>query len=153
MENGFIYIIALLFVMAFSSFIAYDSEKARTSRSALGVIFLASLVSLIVHYASDIKNLSYADIPEYDYKTEEAFAEQSVENAFVKGVESELIREFSFLDKDIEVTCTDFDFETVSAEKINVCLSGAAAYADIRAVRGHVENSGLGECEVIVLFE
>ena len=57
------------------------------------------------------------------------------------------------MDKDIEVTCTDFDFETVSAEKINVCLSGSAAYADIRAVRRHVENSGLGECEVIVLFE
>lgn len=153
MKNGFVYIIAILFVTAFSSFVAYDSEKARSSRSALGVILLASLVSLIVNYLGDIKNLSYADVPEYDHTAEEAFAEQSVENAFIKGIESELIRKFSFLDKDIEVTCTDFDFETVSAEKINVCLSGAAAYADIRAVRGHVENSGLGECEVIVLFE
>ena len=43
--------------------------------------------------------------------------------------------------------------EYMKAEKINITLSGSAAFSDLRAIREFVEESKLGECEVFISFE
>ena len=153
MQNGFIYIMALLFTVALTSFVTYDSERARSSRSALGVVLLTALVSLFVGTVTEVKNIRFEDLVEYNTESEESFRDKSLAEAFAKGVKKALMNEFSFEESDVEVACLDFDIETARARKISVRMSGSAAFSDIRAVREYVESAGLGECEVTVLFE
>ena len=153
MSNSFVYIAAVLFAVAFSSFVSYDSEKMRASRCALGIILLAALVAPLTSLIGEFENLTYGDFPSYDSSAEEQFRDQSIGSAFVRGVELAVAERFSFSEDEVEVECFGFALEEARAEKIHVTLSGRAAFADIRAVRDYVENSRLGECEVTVVFE
>lgn len=153
MENGFVYIMALLFAIAFSSFAAYDAERTRAARTALGVILLAALATLFVNTLGDLGNTSFTDFPQYSTPKEESLIEKGTQEAFVRGIEQAIVQKFSLLEDDVTVTCAGFDFESARAQKIEVLLSGKAAFADIRAVREYVEKFRLGECEVTVLFE
>lgn len=153
MGNYFIYIIALLFTVAFSSFLSYDTEKARASRTALGVIMLVALTALCFDVLADLQSFSFSDVPEYNASEGESFTEQSLSDAFAEGVKLAITDRFSFSEQDVEVSCIGFDVNSVSAERICVSLSGRAAFADVRAVREYVKKLRLGECEVTVLFE
>ena len=153
MENGFVYILVILFAVALCSFVAYDSEKARASRTALGVILLAALSGLLADVALELKDITSLDALEYEDVEWAEFAEQSMSGALERGVRLAVAEKFSFSEDDIRVECRGFNLETVSAERISITLYGGAAISDIRAVREYVEGEGLGDCEVKVVFE
>ena len=153
MENGFVYVLVILFAVALCSFIAYDPERARASRTALGVILLAALSALLSDVALELKDITYSGSLEYEDAEGADFAEQSMSDALERGIRLAVAEKFSFSEENVFVECRGFDLETVSAERISITLSGRAALADIRAVREYVEGEGLGDCEVRVVFE
>ncbi len=153
MENGVVYIISIVCVVAFSSFCMYDSEKMRGARGALGIILLSALAIPFVNKLVSFSDLSFEDIPIYGDEYSDDVRDESVKNAFLRGIKLALKEEFSLREEEIEVTCAGFSFEHMKAEKINITLSGRSVFSDLRAIREFVEESELGECEVFVSFE
>lgn len=153
MENSVVYIISIVCVVAFSSFCAYDTEKNRGARGALGIILLSALAIPFVNMLVTVSDLSLQDAPTYGDEFSDNARDESVKIAFLQGIKLALKEKFSLNEEEIEVTCADFSFEHMKAGKINITLSGKSVFSDLRAIREFVERSELGECEVFVSFE
>ena len=152
MKNAVVYLISMLFVVTLSSLALYDSEKMRSVRAALGIILLASFiipfVNGFVSFSENLENI----LPEYGADHDIDLREELAEDAFLRGIKNAVADKFNVSEDDIRVNCSGFSFEKMRAEKINIILSGSAAFYDIRSIREYIEGSGFGECEVSVSF-
>ena len=153
MKNGVVYIISVVCVVAFSSFCMYDTEKMRGARGALGIILLSALAIPFVNTLIGFSDISFDDIPIYGDEYSDDVRDETLKKAFLQGIEQALKEEFFINEEDMEVTCSGFSLEYMKAEKINITLSGSAAFSDLRAIREFVEESKLGECEVFISCE
>ena len=101
MENPYIYVVVALGAVALASFAIYDSERLRESRTALGIILLASLILPISSVVSGISELDFGYKLEYDG---EKIVEGRLEEAFCLGI-AEAVREEFSIKKD-NISCT-----------------------------------------------
>lgn len=143
------YVIGVYLIAALVSvlrLIGYRSGAGE--RLALGIICVYIVLS-------PIKNLSVEsfddlfDIPEIEV---DEGAGQILEDALAKGVARSISQEFSLKTEDISVRLFAFDKESMTAESIEVILSGSAVTADYRAIEGFVNEMNIGECRVEISF-
>lgn len=122
--------------------------KDDVSKIAVSVITLYVIISPLV---SGIGNIKLEDIisPELSYSspTNGDYIKVS-EEAFAKGVARAIEDRFSLKRESVSVRLFGFDFESMSAQKIKIILSGLSATADYRAVLAYAESMDIGECEV-----
>ena len=122
--------------------------KDDVSKIAVSVITLYVIISPLV---SGIGNIKSEDIisPEWSYSspTNGDYIKVS-EEAFAKGVARAIEDRFSLKRESVSVRLFGFDFESMSAQKIKIILSGLSATADYRAVLAYAESMDIGECEV-----
>ena len=147
MENPYIYVVVALGAVALASFAIYDSERLRESRTALGVILLASLILPISSVIGGIRELDFSFEAEYDG---EQIVEERLEEAFCLGIAEAVREEFSIKKDNISVTAQGFDAESMRADSLLVLLSGRAAFGNIGAISDFVSELGVGECTVEV---
>lgn len=153
MENSVVYVISVLAAVAFSSFVMYDNEKMRSSRTALGIILLAALATPFINTITSFSELDIENYPICDGEYGNEVRDDTAKKAFLNGIKLAIADKFSIPKEYISVDCQGFSFEEMKAEKISVILSGKAAFSDVRAVREYIKNSDLGECEVFISFE
>lgn len=149
MENSYLYTVLALASVAFASFVIYDAQRLREARFTLGIILLASLILPI---SSAVKGFSELDFDTGgDYATS-SLANETVEEAFCRGIAEAVCGEFSFKTSDVSVKAVGFDAEGMRAEKIILTLSGKAALGDIGAAEDFVSELGFGKCTAEVYF-
>ena len=152
MENGVIYVLSVLAAVAFSSFAMYDSERARASRTAMGIILLAALAVPFINTVRDATGILTENLPTYEGEEDNMSATVAKE-AYLRGIRLAVADEFSLSEEDIRVECSGFSFEKMRAERVHITLFGRAVLADIKAIGEYAEKSGFGECEVSISFE
>ncbi|MBQ9070867.1 MAG: hypothetical protein IJY23_05925 [Clostridia bacterium] len=144
-----LYILSMLALVAFSSFASYDAERERSSRFVFGIILLASLITPVIDSLSDYS----LDFYEYESEKFDTVTDEVMEKSFCRGIKLAVVDEFSLSEGNVEVTCEEFDKNTVTAKTIRVTLSGRAAISDIPSIRRYVQDMELGDCETEVKFE
>ena len=146
MNAYFVSVFAICTCLGALGILSYN-EKNGAERAALGIILFFVILSPI---AESIDSFDFGKIDMdalvKDY-CDSGYSEVS-EAALVDGISRALSNEFSFSEDDIYVTLSEFDFETMRCDKINVLLSGRAVFSDIPSVVGFVEDMGIGECYV-----
>ena len=143
------YVIGVFLIAALVSvlrLIGYHSGAGE--RLALGIICVYIVLSPIKNLSAEgFDNLF--DIPEIEV---DDGAGQILEDALAKGVARSVSQEFSLKTEDILVRLFAFDKESMTAESIEVILSGSAVTADYRAIEGFVNEMNIGECRVEISF-
>ncbi len=144
-----VYAVSVLLTVSFCSFISVMGEHAKYVKLALGLILLAALATPIVSAISDFSmpELSYSESGEGG-----EVAEEVLKQAYEDGIRAALSDKFSLSSDEVAVSVSGFDRERLSAEAANVTLSGSAALADVRGIRGYVREN-FCECEVFIDFE
>ena len=143
MENGYLYVLAVMAAVAFASFAAYDEERARQSRFALGIILLAALTAPIPSFARGLQCLDFSYTGE-DYSS--SAVEKTCEEAFVLGISQGICQKFDIRAEDLSVETVGFDAERVIAEELLVTLSGRAAVKNLTQIEEYVNELGVGKC-------
>ncbi len=153
MTDDFIYILICLVSVAFCSFISYTGSDSSASKFASSSILLAAIAIPLISAVSSLSEIDFA-VPDEEYSgIYGEVAENTVEDAFCRGIKYAVSDKFS-LDYDlIEVSCNFFDMNNMCAETVVITLSGKAVYADGVGIEKYIENEKFGECEVILNFE
>ena len=117
-------------------------------RVALGIICIYTVVyplGTAVNFDFD----GVFDIPEINV---DSGVDGIIEDAFAEGIARAVADEFSLKTKDISVRLFGFDSERMSAERIEIILSGGAVGADYRAIEDYIRKMEIGECVVEISF-
>jgi hypothetical protein len=134
---------AVLSVIRFLGF-----KSSNIERLALGVICLYLIIAPI----GRLWDVSFDDllqIPEFEV---DGGADALLEDAVSRGVKSAVTSEFGIRGEDISVRLFGFERETMTAEHIEIILSGAAVTADYRMVESFVNKMEIGETRVEISF-
>jgi hypothetical protein len=134
---------AVLSVIRFLGF-----KSSNIERLALGVICLYLIIAPI----GRLGDFSFDDmlhIPEFEV---DSGADAILEDAVSRGVKSAVTSEFGIRGEDISVRLFGFERETMTAEHIEIILSGAAVTADYRMVESFVNKMEIGETRVEISF-
>ena len=133
--------------------LSYPGTNERLVRLVSSVLLLFAVVNPIGTLIANMEDITpdILDFTRPDYTTGE-YLEVSRE-AFEDGISRVVADEFSIPQDDVRVVAIGFDFSSMSAEKINVILTGKAIVADYKKIERYVTEQGLGECEVKVSFE
>ena len=141
------HILATVLVTSVGENIAGDGQK-KAVRALFALILLITVASPIpellrsageeLSSITSVGNTSLSETP----------LSAVAEEAFCRGVLLSLCDKFSFYEKEIEVSVTDFDSTEMTAGVITVTLSGGAALSDVTAVRSFVSESFGGRCHV-----
>jgi hypothetical protein len=143
------YVIGVFLIAVLASMLrllGYRSGVAE--RVTLGIICVYIILS-------PIKNLSLEslddlfDIPEIE--TGEG-AEPILEEALADGIARSVAEKFSLKTGDISVRLFGFDAKKMSAEVIEIILSGNAVTADFRQIESYINEMNIGECRVEISF-
>ena len=152
MGEYFAALLAVSVLSALGSYMAYNPSD-KTTRCAIALIVLYTATVYAVGIADTLCDtdpeavLGEGDI---DYELSDTEYANTAREAFALGVKRAVAEKFGLLEKEISVSVDGFDARNMTAQRINVLLSGSAAYADWRAVEEFVRSSGLGECRAEV---
>ena len=124
MNGAIVYVLAAVCSVAYASFASYSKDCAGT-RFALGAILLSSLV---VPFAASVAEISVPDIiPDYGEDRYSDMSSDVTEEAFVRGIKLAICEKFDLEAGCVDVRAVGFVFESVSAERISVVLSGGCS--------------------------
>ncbi len=130
--------------------LAYNGKGEKAVRFSASILILAVILAPLVSGEFKLKDL---DIKEYissqkpDIDTEGAYLE-SAEKAFCSGVKELLSEKYGISAENLDVRLENFNFSSMSAERIIIILKKGALAADFRAIENYVRNLGLGDCVV-----
>jgi len=132
-------------VIGIASLFAYDGGD-----TALKFALAVLLVYSVTVPAYEVIQKSDFTIPDLEQGALGSDADylRVAEEAFREGVRSAVAAEFSLSRENIRVLSEDFDFESMSAGRVRIMLSGKAILADYKKIEDYIERLGLGECEV-----
>ena len=154
MGEYFAALLAVSVLSALGSYMAYNpSDKTTKWAIAIIVLYAVTVYALgLVDTAidSDIDGI-YGELSQ-DVEISDTEYSKTAKEAFALGVERAITEKFGISEENISVAVDGFDALTMTAQRINIFLSGSAAYADWRAVEEYVRSSGLGECRAEVYF-
>ena len=149
-------VVAMSAVLGVISYVSYPSGCERSVKFALTVLLLFCAMTPILGFASEIIGADVGGILsgiEGGNVNDSGESEKTAEEAFKEGICKLLFTKFKIDEGDVEVYVFNFDFKAMRAGKIKILLSGRGAGADFRGIEEYITECGLGECEVIVLFE
>ena len=69
------------------------------------------------------------------------------EEAFCEGVRLLVCSQFSLNEEFVRVSCRDFDFQKMRADRIKIILSSSAALADRTGIEKFINQYDIGRCE------
>ena len=144
MSEYFAVVFAVAFVATLGGSILYDGERATASRTAISVVLLLAVLSPLPALISDLPVLQEPIIPDGIEGTEEYI--RVAEEAFKDGISEMLAQKYSLPEEDFAVKLENFDFATMSAERISVTLRAGAVVCDPLAVERYINSYGIGEC-------
>ncbi len=144
-------LLAVVFVSAFSSLASYDQRVRKETRSALGIVLFASVISFLLSLGGSIDVFTEEQIT-VNYDTD-ASVEGALLSGFNGGVADAVAQRFSLRTEDISVSSIGFSKENMRAEKITITLFGRAALADGASVEKYAESLDLGDVEVKISFD
>lgn len=143
------YVIGVFLIATIVSMLRLIGYRAGVSeRLALGIICVYIVLSPIKNISAESFDDLF-DIPEIE--TEDG-AGQILEDALATGIARSVSDEFSLKMENISVRLFGFDKESMTAEKIEIILSGSAAMADYRLIESFVNEMNIGECRVEISF-
>ena len=153
MSEYLAFVISATAVVTFGGFMMYGGAQSKASRAALGVILLSVTVIPVVDSIDAVGSVDLSALFEdVEMSVGEDVFYKTAEEAFAEGIRKMICDEFDVDADNVVVRVFGFELEKMRAEKINVILSGTAAYIDSRAVVARVREGGLGECEVKIEF-
>lgn len=133
-------------VISVCGFAAYKGGKDIAVRFALAVLLVYTVITPITRLIS-----GESGAPSFDYEFDpdgyDADYIDVARDAFCLGIENAVCAEFSLESGDVRTSVVGFDFETMSAERIRVTLSGAAVFADYKGIENYVNSLGVGRCD------
>lgn len=154
------YLVAITAVSVFLGilgYLAYPSGSERSVKLALALLLIYAVLLPLVSLVRGIAENGMPDNTEFpDGSISEEYGEEYIEvakNAFKSGICKLLFTKYGIKESDAAVYVYNFDFESMSAERIKIVLSGSAKFKDYRAIESYVTGSGLGECEVEIEIE
>lgn len=138
-------VVAIFATLTLAAFVSYKSELGTSVKAACSLIVAAAVALPLCGIISD----AVISLPEIEDFIQEGAPEyeQVGKDAFEGGI-CRLIGEKFGLDGGVRVVVTGFDFNTMSAEHIEVILSDRAVLADAPAIESYISSLGIGECRV-----
>lgn len=155
MKEYLVSIVVVSFVASFASYIAYPSSMEKSAKCAIMAVVIFVTLSPVVSLVGSIADFKAEDFNTEDFLPGEDFEGEYIkvaEEAFSIGIKRLISDKFGIAESEAAVVVMGFDFENMKAKKINIILSGKAAFADYRSIEECVEKNGLGECEVNISF-
>jgi len=147
LNESAVFIISMCATVALCSFASYSGGEARTTRLALGIILLSSLLSPALELISELDFTQGAPSP-LPPSFGEDMREEELKRAFSEGIESAIINEFSFDERQLSVEVGELDVSSMTVGFCRVRLYGRAALCDPRRVERFVLGCGVKKCEV-----
>lgn len=143
------YIIALFAISVLISVLRLVGYRGgNMERIALGVICAYVVLSPLGGIGEgDLDGIF--DIPEIEVGEG---ASPVLEEAMAEGICRGIAEEFSLDRSDISVKLFGFDHEKMTAERIEIILSGGAVTADYRAIERYVKDMDIGGVRVEISF-
>ncbi|MBQ8302715.1 MAG: hypothetical protein IJX97_04100 [Clostridia bacterium] len=139
-------IVAIVGAAALAAFVSYKSELSPAVKGATALIIAATVAIPIGELISSL-TLSPPSIE--DFVGEESYEYEAVgREAFEKGVALLIAERYGLDEGGVRVRCAGFDFESMTAERIEVILSGKAIGGDFSAIESYISSLGIGECNV-----
>ena len=141
------FIISMCAAVSLCSFVSYSGGDARTTRLALGIILLSSLLSPVsaliseLDFSPDTEGFPQGSLGE-DMREEELL------HAYERGIEKAIMSEFSFDEQWLSVEVGELDLSSMTVGACRVKLYGRAALCDPRRVERFVLSCGVKKCEV-----
>ena len=143
------YLLSVFVVAALVSlFRLLGYKSGALERIALGIICIYTVISPLASI-SEVGLDEFFSIPEIEV---ENGADVLLEDAVAEGIARAVAEEFSIKKSDVSVRLFGFDKEKMSAEKIEIILSGLSVGADYRAIESFVNKMNIGECTVEISF-
>ncbi len=147
MNGAVTYIISMSMLVSLSTFMLHKRQDNKISRFAVGIIFLASLITPLSALLSAEPDFV---LPEFepDCGSEEYIS--YMEEGYSEGITAALAEELSIDREDIRVVLDGFNADSITAEKCTVILRGRGALCDFSMVKRLVLRMGVDSCEVEV---
>ncbi|MBQ7387571.1 MAG: hypothetical protein IJW03_05355 [Clostridia bacterium] len=146
MREYIVSVLCAVATLAILSLISYKENGDTGKRIAFAVLFIwISFVPL----AKDVLSLGDIRLPSIDIDISDYTEEYKnvAEDAFSRGVKTLICDKFSLDGELVRVLVEGFDFESMSASRIRVILSGKAALASYKDIEKYIEDQGFGECD------
>ena len=143
MGNAYVFITVSMSAVALASFASYDGDARKSSRLALGIILLASLISPVISAVRGLASIDFSDTGSY---VESSAVEKTLEEAFCDGIAGCIAEEFSLKRDSVSVKAIGFNSETMRADVLTVTLSGVAATKDLVAIESFANGLEAGKC-------
>lgn len=141
-------IIFVSFCIAVFSFLLYK-ENERSARLAFGILLCyVTLFPLIKLPSVDVSGI-ISGIQGGIESGEHIYREDAKE-AFEEGISAAVSAEFSLDAGEVRAVLHGFDFQNMSAESVQILLSGKSAFSNIEKIKKYVSELGLGDCEVLI---
>ncbi len=133
-------------VLALLKLLFYKDGTDGVRKFAFAVLALYVATAPLSEALSGIGDAPFFDfdIPDSEYGED---YEEVAEDAFCQGVKRLVCDKFSLSDECVRVLVENFDFNTMTAGRVRIFLSGRAAAADYKAIEKFISESGLGECD------
>ena len=147
MREYIVGIVVLVFLVGVCRLIGYRADDDAASRFAFAVLILYAVVTPATDLLPKADELDMSDF-EIDISDYSEEYKKAAEDAFVSGIKSMICDNFSLPQENVRVLVSGFVFESMSAERITVFLSGSAVTADNKKIEKYVRESGAWECDV-----
>ena len=141
------FIISMCATVSLCSFVSYSGGEARTTRLALGIILLSSLLSPVSALLSELDFSPDTKLPTQGSLGED-MREEELLRAFGQGIEEAIMSEFSFDEEWLSAEAFELDLKNMKVGFCRVKLYGRAALCDPRRVERFVLSCGVKKCEV-----
>ena len=149
MSEYFRSLLFVAFAIAALSFILYN-ERERAARFAFGVLLAFAALFPLVEVLPNVDIGGLIEEIQGGVQSGEEVYESDAKSAFESGICRAISEKFALDEADVTVFAVGFNFERMSAEKIEVTLSGGAIFADIEKIEKYVSELEIGGCEVLI---
>lgn len=130
-------------------YLYYPSKSKDAAKVCASVILIHALLSPVLSFAASLPE----GLPSFDTQVpsdiplDDTF-KKTAEVAFKEGIIKLLCASYGLDAEDISVSVEGFEVTEMSARRVKVTLSGAAALSDHRGMEEYLNGLSLGECEV-----
>ncbi len=142
-------------VLSVFSHITLSDKTKKTVALAGTVLFLSLAIAPLGELANGLYSFDvdeYIDGIKETLDTEGEYLD-ACEKSYCEGIRRLVCEKFSLDYSDLFVEASDFDFETMSATRVEILLKNKAVFADSRAIGEYVFRSLGVPCYVEVLFK
>ncbi len=140
-------VFALCAVISLCSMISFKEKKDFSVRFAFSTLVVyAALMPIVSSHLSFDKEIFF----DYEFDAGE-YSEDYIsvaEDAFCEGIKRLVTEKYGLSGESVFVLAEGFDFESMSADRIRIILSGAAALADYKGIEKYINDFEMGRCSV-----